>query len=193
MNAFNMTDGSDGLSGTVGLCAAGGLLAGWLLAGEAVLAGIAAAFCGSIVGFLIFNWPPARVYLGDSGAYLIGFVLTALCIPALSSLHAAVGVICIMALFELELIGSIFRRMYGHQRLAEGDRRHIYDVLRMWPGQSASRVDLLYGIFGLVSSGMGILVWRGAPAILGIAWLAVLCILVILVYRRLWSERTLVT
>ncbi len=193
MNAFNMTDGSDGLSGTVGVCAAGGLLVGWLLAGETVPAGIAAAFCGSIVGFLIFNWPPARVYLGDSGAYLIGFMLTALCIPALSSWHAVVGVMCIMALFELELIGSIFRRMYGHRRLTEGDRRHIYDVLRMRPGQSASRVDVLYGIIGLVSSGIGVLVWRGAPAILGLAWLAILCILVVLVYRRPWSERMVVT
>jgi len=182
MNAYNMTDGSDGLSGTVGLCAAGGLLVGWLLAGETVLAGIAAASCGGIVGFLIFNWPPARVYLGDSGAYLMGFLLTALCIPALSSWHAVVGVMCIMSLLELELTGSILRRILGHRGLTGGDRGHIYDVLHLRLGQSATRIDVLYGLIGLISSGIGILVWRGAPTILGLIWLAVLSVLVVLLY-----------
>jgi UDP-GlcNAc:undecaprenyl-phosphate GlcNAc-1-phosphate transferase len=186
MNAYNMTDGSDGLSGTVGLFAAGGLLVGWLLAGETVLMSIAAASCGSIVGFLIFNWPPARVYLGDSGAYWMGFLLTALCIPALSSWHAVVGIMCIMALLELELLASILRRILGHRGLTRGDRGHIYDVLHLRLGQSATRIDVLYGLIGLISSGIGVLVWRGVPAILGLAWLAVLSVLVVLLYR--WSR-----
>jgi UDP-GlcNAc:undecaprenyl-phosphate GlcNAc-1-phosphate transferase len=186
VNAYNMTDGSDGLSGTVGLFAAGGLLVGWLLAGETLLMSIAAASCGSIVGFLIFNWPPARVYLGDSGAYWMGFLLTALCIPALSSWHAVVGIMCIMALLELELLASILRRILGHRGLTGGDRGHIYDVLHLRLGQSATRIDVQYGLIGLISSGIGILVWRGAPAILGLAWLAVLSVLVVLLYR--WSR-----
>ncbi len=189
MNAYNMTDGSDGLSGTVGLFAAGGLQVGWLLAGDTVLGSIAAASCGSIVGFLFFNWPPARVYLGDSGAYWMGFLLTALCVPALASWHAAVGVVCIMALLELELIASILRRTHGHQGLMGGDRRHIYDVLQVCMGLSATRVDVLYGVIGLVSSGIGVLVWRGAPAMIGVGWLAVLCILVVLLYRRSQTGR----
>lgn len=192
MNAYNMTDGSDGLSGTVGLFAAGGLLVGWLLAGETVLASIAAASCGSIVGFLIFNWPPARVYLGDSGAYWMGFLLTALCVPALSSWHAVVGVMCIMALLELELLASVLRRMRGRQGLTGGDRGHIYDVFQARLGQSATRIDLLYGVIGLVSSGIGVLVWRGAPAILGLAWLAVLSILVFLLYQGSISRKGVV-
>jgi UDP-GlcNAc:undecaprenyl-phosphate GlcNAc-1-phosphate transferase len=193
MNAYNMTDGSDGLSGTVGLLAAGGLLAGWSLAGETVLASIAAASCGSVVGFLIFNWPPARVYLGDSGAYWLGFLLTALCVPALSSWRGVVGVMCIMALLELELLASVLRRMRGHQGLAGGDRTHIYDVIQLRFGQSATSVDVLYGVTGLVSSGIGVMVWRGAPAILGLAWLAVLSVLVALLYRKSRSGRVVAT
>ncbi len=193
MNAYNMTDGSDGLSGTVGLFAAGGLLVGWLLAGEPVLASIAAASCGGIVGFLIFNWPPARVYLGDSGAYWMGFLLTALCVPALSSWNAVVGVMCIMALLELELLASVLRRMRGHQELAGGDRRHIYDVIQLQLGRSATRINVLYGLIGLVSSGIGVMVWRGAPAMLGLAWLAVLSSLVVLVYRKSRSGRVVAT
>jgi hypothetical protein len=112
----------------------------------------------------------------------MGFLLTALCVPALSSWHAVVGVMCIMALLELELLVSVLRRMRGHQELAGGDRRHIYDVIQLRLGQSATGIDVLYGVIGLVSSGIGVLVWRGAPAILGLAWLGVLSILVFLLY-----------
>lgn len=189
MNACNMTDGSDGLSGTVGLLAVGGLLVGWLLAGEVVLAEIAAASCGSIVGFLVFNWPPARVYLGDSGAYLMGFLLTGLCVPALLSWHAIVGVICIMVLLELELLASVMRRALARQGLVKGDRRHIYDVLRLRFRQSAIRVDVLYGLVGLVSSGIGVLVWRGASVIIGIIWIVFLSGAVVVLYRKSGSGK----
>ncbi|HWQ21733.1 MAG TPA: MraY family glycosyltransferase [Clostridia bacterium] len=185
MNAINMTDGSDGLSGTVSLLAAAGLLVGWSLAGQGALANVAAATCGGIAGFLIFNWPPARIYLGDAGAYWIGFVLTALCIPALSSWHAVIGVMCVMALLEIELLASVLRRLRGHHGLATGDRRHIYDVVHLRLGQSATKIDVLYGLVGVISSGVGILVWRGETVILGLVWLAALSMLVVLLYR--WS------
>jgi UDP-N-acetylmuramyl pentapeptide phosphotransferase/UDP-N-acetylglucosamine-1-phosphate transferase len=184
INACNMTDGSDGLLGTVSICAAGGLLACWLLAGGTAYAGIAAAVCGSILAFLVFNWPPARVYLGDTGAYCIGFVLTALCIPAMASWQAVSGIICIMAPLELELLTSVLRRVRGHQELAMGDRRHIYDVMHASLGMPAPRIDIIYAVVGLGSSFTGVLVWRGAPAILGAGWLALLCALVLLLYRR---------
>jgi UDP-GlcNAc:undecaprenyl-phosphate GlcNAc-1-phosphate transferase len=184
MNACNMTDGSDGLLGTVSLCAAGGLLACWLLAGGTVYAEIAAVACGSILAFLVFNWPPARVYFGDTGAYGIGFVLTALCIPAMTSWQAVSGIICIMAPLELELLTSVLRRVRGHQELAMGDRRHIYDVMHASLGMPASGIGIIYAVVGLGSSFTGVLVWRGAPAILGAGWLALLCALVLLLYRR---------
>ena len=116
----------------------------------------------------------------------MGFLLTALCIPALSSWHAVVGIMCIMALLELELLASVLRRIGEHQGLMGGDREHIYDVLHLRLGQSATRIDVLYGLTGLISSGIGILVWRGVPAILGLIWLAVLSVLVVFLYR--WSR-----
>ena len=192
MNAINMTDGSDGLSGTVSLFAVAGLLVGWSLAGHGALANVAAAACGGIAGFLVFNWPPARIYLGDAGAYWIGFVLTALCIPALSSWHAVVGVMCVMAPLEIELLASVLRRLRGHHDLATGDRRHIYDVIHLGLGQSATRIDVLYGLTGVITSGIGILVWRGAPVILGLAWLAVVSVLVVLLYRWSTSRKVVV-
>jgi hypothetical protein len=82
--------------------------------------------------------------------------------------------------------------MRGRQGLTGGDRGHIYDVFQARLGQSATRIDLLYGVIGLVSSGIGVLVWRGAPAILGLAWLAVLSILVFLLYQGSISRKGVV-
>lgn len=184
MNACNMTDGSDGLLGTVSLGATGGLLVCWLFAGGSVYAQIAAATCGGVLAFLVFNWPPARIYFGDTGAYCVGFILTALCIPAMTSWQAALGIMCIMAPLELELLSSVLRRVRGHQELAMGDRRHIYDVMHTSLRLSALSIDIIYAVAGLGSSFTGVLVWRGAPAILGAGWLALLCVLVLLLYRR---------
>ncbi len=100
---------------------------------------------------------------------------------------------CIMALLELELVASVLRRVRGHQGLAGGDREHIYDVVQLRLGWSATRTNVSYGLIGLVSSGIGVMVWRGVPAILGLAWLAVLSVSIVLLYRRLRSGRVVVT
>ena len=75
MNAVNLLDGQDGLAGAVGLIAAMGLA--WL-GGDARPYSLALA--GALAGFLVFNRPPARIYLGDGGAYLLGTAL-ALALP----------------------------------------------------------------------------------------------------------------
>lgn len=184
MNASNMTDGSDGLFGAVGLMAASGLLVGWLLVGSSGTAEAAAAVCGGMTGFLAFNCPPARVYLGDSGAYFVGFVLAALCIPALASPHGTLGVICIMAPLEVELIASVIRRLASRRRLMEGDRRHIYDLLRARGRRSARFLILIYSAIGIVSSCIGVLVWHGVSAVLGIIWIILLSGAVAMLYRK---------
>jgi UDP-GlcNAc:undecaprenyl-phosphate GlcNAc-1-phosphate transferase len=78
MNLINLIDGLDGLAGGVGLLLMG--LLGFLAyeSGVAISFVLALGMVGSIFGFLFHNFPPAKVYMGDSGAYLIGFVIAAL-------------------------------------------------------------------------------------------------------------------
>ena len=76
-NAVNLTDGVDGLAGT---CSAVVLAATWALAlhvGDRPVAILAAALCGGVVAFLVYNWWPARVFMGDAGSLALGCALTA--------------------------------------------------------------------------------------------------------------------
>lgn len=80
VNAFNLIDGVDGLAGGIGLIAAASF--GWWLfmAGDVAMALLAFVLAGSLVGFLVFNSHPARIFMGDSGSLMIGAILAVLAI-----------------------------------------------------------------------------------------------------------------
>lgn len=78
VNAFNLIDGVDGLAGGIGLISATcyGLWLYW--AGDVALALLAFTLAGALVGFLVFNFHPARIFMGDSGSLIIGAILSVL-------------------------------------------------------------------------------------------------------------------
>ncbi|HEX4490202.1 MAG TPA: MraY family glycosyltransferase [Acidimicrobiia bacterium] len=139
VNALNMLDGLDALAGGVTLVGAVGFAI--VLRHDDRL--VALALAGAVAGFLWFNRPPARVYLGDAGAYLVG---TALALLLAMSWHphrvAAVGVagLALVALPVLEATVTILRRVRAHHPLFQGDRGHVYDQLvdRGWAAARAS-------------------------------------------------------
>lgn len=77
-NAMNLIDGSDGLCSTVGAIITGALGIMAHLSGNEAEACVAFAMSGALVGFLIFNFPPASIFLGDSGSLLVGMISGAL-------------------------------------------------------------------------------------------------------------------
>ena len=77
-NAVNLIDGMDGLSGGVSAIAALFLAIIAIALGNPVTAFISFAMFGSLIGFLVFNFPPAKIFIGDSGALFLGFALATL-------------------------------------------------------------------------------------------------------------------
>jgi UDP-N-acetylmuramyl pentapeptide phosphotransferase/UDP-N-acetylglucosamine-1-phosphate transferase len=86
-NAFNLIDGIDGLAGTIGVYIS--MLLGLLLAafGNVSAAVIAFSLSGALLGFLRSNLPPARIFMGDTGSLLIGFVVSVLSILVINAFH----------------------------------------------------------------------------------------------------------
>ncbi len=74
-NAFNFLDNMDGLSGGVATICAGIFFAAALIGGQWFVAAVLALLIGSLLGFLVFNFPPATIFMGDGGSLLVGFVL----------------------------------------------------------------------------------------------------------------------
>ena len=139
INGVNLMDGLDMLAGgTVAVAGAGFAV---LLVSTGRFVGVALA--AALAGFLLFNRPPARIYLGDGGAYLLGTtlaILLALAWDPFFSTTVGVASFALVALPAAEVAFAVVRRLRGRQSLSTGDRGHPYDrlVQRGWARPSAS-------------------------------------------------------
>ncbi len=128
MNGFNLLDGLDMLVAGVGAAAGVGFAV--LVSGPARL--MAASLTGALVGFVWYNRPPARIYLGDGGSYLIGASMTVLLAYAWGiGISGGTGVIALalLAVPGIEVACAIVRRRRSGRSLLSGDRAHPYDLL----------------------------------------------------------------
>lgn len=157
INAVNLYDGLDGLVGATAAVSALGLawLTGAQFAGDPVFGLVLA---GALAGFLVMNWNPAKVFLGDNGAYTVAVMLAygILRVPvahapdrAVLTLVADAGVPAVvwtamglLGVFALDLFITLLRRRLHGRPLFEGDRSHVYDQLRD-RGRSVRQVALL--------------------------------------------------
>jgi UDP-GlcNAc:undecaprenyl-phosphate/decaprenyl-phosphate GlcNAc-1-phosphate transferase len=156
-NAFNLIDGMDGLASGVALFAALVMMVVSLMLGHPLITLVAVVLCGSLVGFLPFNFNPASIFLGDSGSLFMGFTLAALSVQGTQKASTAVAVAIPLIAFGVPVADtgfSIIRRLIGGKPLFKGDREHIHHML-VAQGWSQRRVTLaLYAVcalFGLAA------------------------------------------
>jgi UDP-GlcNAc:undecaprenyl-phosphate GlcNAc-1-phosphate transferase len=131
-NAFNLVDGLDGLAAGMGLVATLTLLAAALLHGNSALASVSVPLVGALFGFLCYNFNPATVFLGDSGAMLIGFLLG--CFGAVwtqkgDALISITVPLLALAIPLLDVSLAILRRFLRNQPIFSADREHIHHRL----------------------------------------------------------------
>jgi UDP-N-acetylmuramyl pentapeptide phosphotransferase/UDP-N-acetylglucosamine-1-phosphate transferase len=130
MNTVNFLDGLDGLAGGVAAIAALFLgLWAWHMAGSGYVTRdeqnviLPLILCGALLGFLVYNWAPARVFMGDSGAMFLGFALGALSIFGPVKLGTALLLLIVPI---VDVAWAIVRRLLGRRSFASGDKHHIY-------------------------------------------------------------------
>lgn len=145
MNAVNMQDGLDGLAtGLVAISAAG-------FAGLSILTSnnlglmLSLSSLGAALGFLVYNFHPASVFMGDSGSHFLGFIVAALAIIFTSrayDLRWFVGPILIIGFPVADAAWAVGRRFLQGKKLFQGDRKHFYDRM-MQKGISVKRTVLI--------------------------------------------------
>lgn len=147
-NAFNLIDGMDGLAAGAALFASLVILIVSLVFGHALVTVIALILSGALIGFLRYNFNPASIFLGDSGALFMGFLLATLSIQGSQKASTAVAVAIPILTFGVPVIDTAFtitRRFISGSPLLEGDREHIHHML-LDRGWSQRRVAVvLYG------------------------------------------------
>jgi len=168
VNFYNFLDGIDGLAGLQALITGGGVaLASW----DPFAAALGACLTGASLGFLIHNWSPARIFLGDVGSGVVGFALATapLLAPAAERPRAVLFVGLSLFLFLADASFTLLVRLRRGERPHEAHRQHVYQRLVIG-GWSHARVSSLLGLGGLGLTALALLAWwRPAPVW---AWLA---------------------
>ncbi|MCA1706252.1 MAG: undecaprenyl/decaprenyl-phosphate alpha-N-acetylglucosaminyl 1-phosphate transferase [Actinobacteria bacterium] len=165
INGVNMIDGLDALAAGVSLMSAFGFA--FVLTGDG--RAMAVALVGGLMGFLAFNRPPAKIYLGDGGAYLVGTALALLLALAWSDgrpMAVSIGSLPLVACPAAELGLSVLRRIRSHNHLFNGDRSHIYDQL-VNQGWSSMRAVSAYIVAQAFLSSIAIGALQLSPALAG--------------------------
>jgi UDP-GlcNAc:undecaprenyl-phosphate/decaprenyl-phosphate GlcNAc-1-phosphate transferase len=146
-NALNLIDGMDGLAAGIALVATTTVLIGSLLSGSTELTVITAPMVGALLGFLVFNFNPASIFLGDSGSLVLGFLLGCFGIlwtrKSVTLADMAAPLIA-LAIPLLDTVLSIFRRFLRAQPIFKPDRSHIHHRLLALGLSQRQAVLLLY-------------------------------------------------
>ncbi|HEY0076199.1 MAG TPA: MraY family glycosyltransferase [Abditibacteriaceae bacterium] len=163
MNGINFIDGVDGLASGVCAIAAGSLAVIEVLQNATWAAAAAAAVSGACFGFLRWNFPPAKIYLGDTGALLIGFWLAAIAIAASAKTAAATALgvpMLVLGIPVADTIWAVIRRTLAKQAPWKADRGHLHHRL-LERGFTPRKISLLmYAISATLGAAAILAVWH---------------------------------
>jgi UDP-N-acetylmuramyl pentapeptide phosphotransferase/UDP-N-acetylglucosamine-1-phosphate transferase len=151
-NAYNFMDGIDGIAGAQAVVAGVGWL---LLAGSnPVIAVIGLVLSASSLGFLLHNWPPAKIFMGDVGSAFIGYILAVMTIIARRSdtRLAFVGFLFVWP-FVFDTVFTFLRRLRRGENVLAAHRSHLYQRLVI-AGFSHQFVTLLYAALAALGVGL---------------------------------------
>ncbi|MEJ7639654.1 MAG: MraY family glycosyltransferase, partial [Singulisphaera sp.] len=132
MNVWNLIDGMDGLASGVGLLVSGTLTLVAFHNQNVGVAILAAALAGSLAGFLLYNWHPACIFLGDSGSLMIGFLIGVIGVEGSLKGPSAISILFPLLAMGLPIADTamaIFRRWVRNLPFSSADRRHIHHLL----------------------------------------------------------------
>lgn len=159
-NAMNLIDGMDGLSAGVTVISVIFIMIVSALTGSTVIYPMA-ALLGGVLGYLIFNLPPAKIFMGDSGALFIGYAIGILSLVSNIKSSFAITLMLPVVLLLIPILDtllSIIRRVKNQKRVFGADKRHLHHRLLSLTGNRPWRVlfiiytaCVLLGVFSLVA------------------------------------------
>jgi len=153
-NAFNLLDNMDGLASGVAVIAGSVLLVNAMTSGENLIGALTLAFIGVLLGFLLFNFNPASIFLGDCGSHFIGFVLASILLldryvtSASSSYFPILMPVLLLAVPIIDTTTVVVIRLREGRPIYVGDARHLSHTL-VARGFSQKRAVLLIYLMSL--------------------------------------------
>jgi UDP-GlcNAc:undecaprenyl-phosphate/decaprenyl-phosphate GlcNAc-1-phosphate transferase len=157
-NAINLIDGLDGLAGGVVAIISVSMLAYAALQGSPGSVVLMAATAGACLGFLRHNWEPARIFMGDSGALTLGFLLAAMSVHSALKAPAAVAIVVPILALGVPVMDTLLvmavrfldrqqaRPLRRFLRMFRADRKHLHHLLDQVGARRSHAVTLIYAV-----------------------------------------------
>ncbi|NUQ64158.1 MAG: undecaprenyl/decaprenyl-phosphate alpha-N-acetylglucosaminyl 1-phosphate transferase [Pirellulales bacterium] len=188
VNALNLLDGMDGLASLTGIVISIGIAVISAALGSQVATAPALLLAAALTGFLVHNFPPARIYLGDAGSLLVGLLLAAMAMrssagEATTMNGSVASILLLLPLADTSL--AVVRRLLRKQSVFQGDRGHVHHRL-LDRGFSTAQALAVLGGLSLANGGLA---WFAAVS--GrepLAWSTVAAGLPLLIYARLLAH-----
>jgi UDP-GlcNAc:undecaprenyl-phosphate GlcNAc-1-phosphate transferase len=193
INAMNFIDNMDGLSGGIATVAGSMLLIATLLNGQWFVAAICGLLVGSVLGFLVFNFPPARTFMGDGGSLVIGLLLAFLTVrttytpldDSTGGWYAVLMPVVILAVPLYDFVSVTLIRLYQGKSPFVGDMQHFSHRMRDRGLGARSTILVIYAL--TLATGISGLLMTRAQAwqaiMLGLQVLAIICAIALFEYR----------
>ena len=187
INALNLLDGMDGLASIVGLSAAAMLGVIAASQGNDHVAMMATVLAASVTGFLLYNLPPASVFLGDSGSMVIGLTVGLLGIQGTLKTSATLAITApavVMTLPMFDIVAAVVRRKLTGRRFDAPDRLHIHHRL-LDRGWNPWQVLCLFGAVCLTTgaAATAATIFRRDA----LAWITAITLIVLMIRLRLFG------
>lgn len=194
-NAINLIDGLDGLSSGICLISCLSLLIIFTLNDSPLIAILLiTALGGALVGFLPFNFNPAKTFIGDTGSNFLGYALSIISILGIAKTYTAIVLIAPLIVFALPLfdtVSAIFRRLIKTKSIKgvfKADREHLHHKLMKMGYTQKQSVFILYGVSATFGMFAIILLESGVWKALSFALMVIA--VVAIGYKDIFKTRT---
>lgn len=190
-NALNLVDGLDGLAGGVGVIALLTATAAALAVGNTSIPWYTLALGGALLGFLRYNFPPAKIFLGDSGSLVVGFLLAVLTVKGATRPDQSIYALAPIFALSFPLLDTgiaMMRRWLRGTPLSRADARHIHHQLRAL-GLSPRKAVILIWVESAVVALLGLCVTFAPPELtVAVAVAGAAILMFIMVYGVRWLD-----
>jgi len=179
INAVNLIDGLDGLASGIAFLAAATTLVVALVGNQILMALFMACLSGALLGFLVYNFNPARIFMGDTGSMFLGFVLAVTTVQTSTKSQATVALLVPMLALGLPIMDTTLamgRRLITGRSMFSADRGHLHHRLLDRGLSHRQAVLVLYGISVALCGSALIIVFTNKVALVGGALVSALAV-----------------
>lgn len=154
INAVNLIDGLDGLAAGISIIAAATMAISGYASGQLLMASMAMILIGATLGFLRYNFHPAKIFMGDTGSMFLGYNLAVFAVLGVTKSFTALSLvtpILVLAIPILDTLFAIIRRKMNHKPIFKPDKHHLHHCLLNYGFSHRDTVLIIYAVSAVLA------------------------------------------